>query len=52
MVAYHFTKRAPTMYEHLDTLGGSTSLIWIVRRGLKARDEDIEQFRPHMRFQD
>jgi hypothetical protein len=51
-IDHHFTKRAPTMYEHLDILGGSESLIWIVRRSLAARDEDIEQFRPIMRFPD
>jgi hypothetical protein len=51
-IDHHFTKRAPTMYEHLDIRGGSKSLIWIVRRGLAARDENIEQFRPFMRFPD
>jgi AbiU2 len=51
-IDHHFSKRAPTMYEHLDILGGSESLIWIVRRGLVARDEDIAQHRPFMRFPD
>jgi hypothetical protein len=51
-VDHHYTNRDPTMYEHLEIHGGSKALIWIVRRGLAARDEDIEQFRPFMRFSD
>lgn len=51
-IDHHFSKRAPTMYEHLDILGESASLIWIVCRGLAARDKDIEQHPPFMRFPD
>ena len=47
-----YTGERGTLWEHLDTLGGSEYLLWILRRGLKARDEDIEQHRPPMRFQD
>jgi HEPN superfamily AbiU2-like protein len=52
LVRHHFTGALPTMYEHLDILGGSEVLLWTVRRGLKARDEDIENFRPFPRFDD
>jgi hypothetical protein len=51
-IDHHFTNRAPTMYTHLDILGGSESVIWIVRRGLKARDEDLAQGRLSVRFPD
>jgi hypothetical protein len=33
VVDQHFTKRLPTMYDHLDIRDGSKSLLWIVRRG-------------------
>jgi hypothetical protein len=50
LVDQHFTKRLPTMYDRLDIRGGSKSLLWIVRRGLVARDDDISHHRPMMRF--
>ena len=31
LIDNHFTSREPTMYEHLDMLGGANSLIWIIR---------------------
>jgi AbiU2 len=51
-VDHHHTGRAPTYYEHLDILGGSEAILWIVQRALKARDEDIGQGRPLLRFPD
>jgi hypothetical protein len=51
-VDHHFTNRDPTMYKHLNIHGGSDILIWTVRRGLAARDDDIQHFRPFMRFSD
>ena len=48
----YYTGRSPTFYDHLDILGGSEAILWIVRRGLKARDEDFEQGRPPVRFAD
>jgi hypothetical protein len=51
-VDHHYTGRAPTFYDHLDILGGSEAIRWIVKRGLKARDEDVEQGRPPMPFPD
>ena len=50
LIDNHFTSREPTMYEHLDMVGGANSLIWIIRRGLKARSNDLENHRPMMRF--
>lgn len=49
-VDHYYTGRAPTFYDHLDILGGSEAILWIVKRGLKARDEDFEQGRPPTRF--
>jgi hypothetical protein len=40
------------MWEHLDALGGSESVLWIVRRGLKARDDDFAARLMPMRFAD
>jgi hypothetical protein len=51
-VDHHFTGQGPTLYEYLDILGGSQALIWIVRRGLKARDEDFAAFTAPLRFPD
>ena len=50
VVEQQFTKRLPTMYDHLDIQGGSKSLLWMVRRGLVAQDDDISHHRPMMRF--
>ena len=50
VVDKYFTKRLPTMYDHLDIRGGSESLLWIVRRGLVAQDDDISHHRPMMHF--
>ena len=35
----HFTKSGPMAWEHLDMLGGASSLHDIIRRGLRDRDE-------------
>lgn len=51
-VRHHYTKALPTMYEHLDILGGSEYLLWLVRRGMNAQTEDIESFKPIPRFDD
>ncbi len=40
------------MYDNLDILGGSDAILWIVRRGLAARDDDFKNRRPPMRFSD
>lgn len=45
-----YTGEQPMMWEHLDARGGSESVLWIVRRGLKARDDDFENHKPPMRF--
>jgi HEPN superfamily AbiU2-like protein len=47
-----YTGEEPMMWDHLNARGGSEYLLWIVRRGLAARDEDIAQFRPAMKFDD
>lgn len=51
-IDHHFTKRAPTMYEHLDILGGATSILDIVTRGLRDRDRqfDFVPDRPFLKF--
>ena len=51
-VDHYYTGRAPTFYDDLDILGGSEAILWIVKRGLQARDEDFEQGRPPIRFPD
>jgi hypothetical protein len=40
------------MWDHLDALGGSEQLRWLVRRALKAREDDFAASRPPMRFPD
>jgi hypothetical protein len=40
----HFTKAGRTLYEHLDILGGASSIHDIVRRGLRDRDERFARF--------
>jgi hypothetical protein len=47
-----YMDQEPMMWEHLDVLGGSEAVLWIVRRGLKARDDDREDHRPPIRFHD
>lgn len=51
-VDHHYTGHEPTMYDHLDIQGGSGAILWIVRRGLAARDVDFKNRRPPMRFSD
>jgi hypothetical protein len=51
-VDHHYTGNEPTMYDHLDIRGGSGAILWIVRRGLAARDDDFKNRRPPMRFYD
>lgn len=48
----HYTGEDPMLWGHLDGLGGSESVLWIVRRGLKAREDDFAARRPPMRFHD
>jgi hypothetical protein len=43
---HKFTERGAMLYEHLDVRGGSGSLLWFLRRGLKARDDDFAARRP------
>jgi hypothetical protein len=47
-----YTGEGPLMLEHLDALGGAESVLWIVRRGLKAREDDFKNRIPPMRFED
>ncbi len=47
-----YTDQRQMIWDHLDTLGGSEYLLWIVRRGLKARDDDFENHKMPMRFPD
>ena len=51
-VDHHYTGNEPTMYDDLDILGGSGAILWIVRRGLAAHDDDFKNRRPPMRFSD
>ena len=51
-IDHKFTEREAMLYEHLDVRGGSGSLLWFLRRGLKARDDDFAARRPPMRFDD
>ena len=51
-VDHHYTKANPTLYAYLEAPGGSEQILWIVRRGLKAREEDFDERRPPMRFSD
>jgi len=51
-VDHHYTGNKPTMYDRLDIRGGSDAILWIVRRGLAARDDDFKNRRPPMRFSD
>lgn len=51
-VHHHYTGHEAPIYDHLDMQGGSGSILWVVRRGLKARDDDFAGGRPPMRFPD
>jgi hypothetical protein len=51
-VDHHYTGHEAPIYDHLDIQGGSGSILWVVRRGLKARDDDFSARRPPMRFDD
>jgi hypothetical protein len=51
-VDHHFTGNEPTIYDHLEIEGGSDAILWIVRRGLAARSDDVKNRRPLMRFAD
>jgi hypothetical protein len=46
-----YTKEGPMMWEHLDARGGSEAVLWIVRRGLKAIDDDAASRILPMRFE-
>jgi hypothetical protein len=41
VVGRHFLGTEPTVYDHLDSLGGSTCLLDIVQRGLRDRDRQF-----------
>jgi hypothetical protein len=47
-----YTDEGPMMWEHLDALGGSEHLLWLVRRALKARDDDFEKHLAPMKFRE
>jgi len=51
-VDYHYTGHEAPIYDHLDIQGGAVAMLWIVRRGLRARDDDFTAHRPPMRFTD
>jgi hypothetical protein len=51
-VDHHYTGHEAPMYDHLDIRGGAGAILWIVRRGLQARDDDFTARRPPMRFTD
>ena len=51
-VDHHYTGQEAPIYEHLDIQGGAGAILWIVRRGLRARDDDFTARRPPMRFPD
>ena len=52
IVDHHYTGHEAPIYDHLDILGGAGAILWIVRRGLKANDDDFTARRPPMRFTD
>jgi hypothetical protein len=51
-VDHHYTGNEPTIYDHLEIRGGSGAILWMVRRGLAARDDDFKNHRPPMQFAD
>jgi len=44
-IEHHFLKTNPTNYDFLDNIGGVDSLLDIIDRGLKSRDEQFGYFR-------
>ena len=48
----HYTGHEAPIYDHLDIQGGASAILWIVRRGLKANDDDFTARRPPMRLTD
>jgi hypothetical protein len=52
LIDHHYTGHKAPIYDHLDILGGAGAILWIVRRGLTARDDDFTARRPPMRFTD
>jgi hypothetical protein len=51
-VDHHYTGHEAPVYDHLDIRGGAGAILWIVKRGLRARDDDFTARRPPMRFTD
>jgi hypothetical protein len=51
-VDHHYTGQKAPIYDHLDIQGGAGAILWIVRRALKANDDDFTARRPPMRFTD
>lgn len=51
-VDHYYTRREAPLYDHIDIRGGAAAILWIVRRGLQARDDDFVARRPPMRFAD
>jgi hypothetical protein len=51
-VDHHYTGHEAPIYDHLDIQGGAGAILWIVRRGLRAKDDDFTARRPPMRFTD
>ena len=48
-VEHHFLGSEPPLYDHLDSPGGSTSLLDIVERGLRDRDRQFS-FLPNQSY--
>ncbi len=51
-VDHHYTGHEAPIYDHVDIQGGAGAILWIVRRGLRAKDDDFIARRPPMRFTD
>jgi hypothetical protein len=51
-VDHHYTGNEPPIYDHLEIRGGSGAILWMVWRGLAARDDDFKNHRPPMQFAD
>ena len=51
-VVHHYTGNEPTIYDHLEIRGGSSAILWMVRRGLAATDDDFKNHRLPMQFAD
>jgi len=52
LVDHCYTGNEAPIYDHLDIRGGAGAILWIVKRGLRARDDDFTARRPPMRFPD